>query len=100
MDIQENGKANYAFIDAQNLHLGSKDAGISLSYKKFRIYLKDKYNIEKAYLFIGYLPENRDIYDSLQDKGFLLKFKPVLPAKEGQRQKGDVDADLAFNLMR
>lgn len=51
-------------------------------------------------MFIGYIAENRALYDSLQDYGYLLKFKPVLPAKEGQKQKGDIDADLAFNVMR
>jgi uncharacterized LabA/DUF88 family protein len=93
-------KPNYAFIDGQNLYLGSKNAGIDLNYRKFRVYLRDKYNVERAYLFIGYLQKNRNLYDMLQDCGYLLKFKPVLPAGDGQRQKGDVDADLAFNMMR
>ena len=93
-------KPNYAFIDGQNLYLGSKDAGFDLSYKKFRTYLKEKYKVEKAYLFIGYIPENREMYDNLRDNGFILKFKPVLTVKVGQKQKGDVDADLAFSAMR
>ncbi len=93
-------KSNYAFIDAQNLYLGSKQANINLSYRKFRVYLKEKYNVERAYIFIGYLPENRELYDYLQDRDYLLKFKPVLPAGNGQKQKGDVDADMAFNTMR
>jgi uncharacterized LabA/DUF88 family protein len=92
---------NYAFIDAQNLYLGAKEAGVKLSYKKFRVYLKEKYNVERAYLFIGYVPENQNLYDDLQEKGFLLKFKPVLPGGPGQKPKeGNVDADLAFNVMR
>src|SRR3989344_7938310 len=94
------GKPNYAFIDGQNLYLGTKDCGITLDYAKFRVYLKEKYNVERAYVFIGYLPENRELYDSLQDQGYILKFKPVLPAKNGQKQKGDVDADMAFNIMK
>lgn len=98
--MQNKKKGNYAFIDGQNLYLGLKEAGLNLSYKKFRVYLKDKYGIEKAYLFIGYLPENRELYDSLQDDGYLLKFKPVLQVRGGRKQKGDVDADLAFNMMR
>ena len=93
-------KQNYAFIDGQNLYLGAKDAGLNLNYKKFRVYLKEKYGVDRAYLFIGYLSENRELYDSLQESGFLLKFKPVLPARGSNKQKGDVDADLAFSLMR
>lgn len=95
-----NNKYNYAFIDAQNLYLGTKDSNILLDYTKFRTYLKEKYNVNRAYLFIGYLPEKRELYDYLQDGGYILKFKPVLPAKNGQKQKGDVDADMAFNIMK
>ncbi|MFA5080773.1 MAG: hypothetical protein WC472_04115 [Candidatus Paceibacterota bacterium] len=58
---------NFAFIDSQNLNLGvSKDIydkkgtllyyGWKLDFKKLRIYLKDKYSINKAFLFIGYVP--------------------------------------------
>jgi uncharacterized LabA/DUF88 family protein len=93
-------KPNYAFIDAQNLHLGTKDAGFDLDYEKFRVYLKEKYNVEKAYMFIGYIPKYQELYDSMKKKGFLLKFKPVLPAQSKEKQKGDVDADLAFSVMR
>ena len=60
-------KSNYAFIDSQNLHLGVgqdiHDAqgkliykGWRLDLKKFRVYLRNKYNVTKAYLFLGYLP--------------------------------------------
>lgn len=48
---------NYAFIDSQNLNLGIKELGWKLDFRKFRIYLKEKYEVEKSYLFIGYLPE-------------------------------------------
>ncbi|MDB5264445.1 MAG: hypothetical protein JWN64_16 [Parcubacteria group bacterium] len=92
-------RKNYAFIDAQNLHLGAIDAGIDLDYKKLRIYLRDKYKVEKAYLFMGYLPQYSDLYARLQEYGYIIKFKPVLPARVGQTQKGNVDAHLAFNVM-
>ena len=42
---------NYAFIDSQNLNLGIQLLGWKLDYKKFRIYLKEKYNVTKAYIF-------------------------------------------------
>ncbi len=75
--------------------MGIKTLGWELDYKRFRIYLKEKYNIEIAYLFIGYIPENQDLYDSLQKYGYILKFKPVLPDKDG-KHKGNVDADLVL----
>ncbi|MDP2207717.1 MAG: NYN domain-containing protein [Bacteroidota bacterium] len=86
---------NYAFIDSQNLNLGIQELGWKLDFKRFRIYLEEKYNVEKAYLFIGYLPENQDIYTSLQNYGYVLVFKPVLKNKKGE-VKGNVDADLVL----
>ena len=38
---------NYAFIDSQNLNLGIQKLGWKLDYRKFRVYLKEKYNIQK-----------------------------------------------------
>jgi len=86
---------NYAFIDSQNLNLGVQSLGWNLDFKRFRVYLKDKYKVEIAYLFIGYIPQNQDLYDSLQKAGYVLKFKPVLPSKDG-KHKGNIDADLVL----
>ena len=86
---------NYAFIDSQNLNLGVQSLGWKLDYNRFRVYLREKYSVEVAYLFIGYIPENQDLYDFLQKAGYILKFKPVLPDKDG-KHKGNVDADLVL----
>ncbi len=89
---------NCAFIDSQNLNLGVQSLGWKLDYKRFRIYLKEKYGVTVAYLFIGYLPENQDLYSSLQAAGYRLIFKPTLPDKEGE-VKGNVDADIVLQAM-
>ena len=89
---------NYAFIDSQNLNLGIKSLGWKLDHKRFRIYLREKYKVEIAYLFIGYIPENQDLYSSLQECGYVLVFKPTLPDKNGDI-KGNVDADLVLQAM-
>lgn len=89
---------NYAFIDSQNLNLGIQRLGWNLDFKKFRIYLKDKYYITRAYLFIGYMPENQNMYRSLQEYGFILIFKPTLINSDGD-VKGNVDADLVLQAM-
>ena len=91
-------ETNYAFIDGQNLHLGVQDLGWKLDYKKFRVYLHDKYRVTKAYLFIGYVPENQELYKSLQEYGYILVFKPLLIPKDG-KPKGNVDADLVLRTM-
>ncbi len=96
MKKQEN---NFAFIDSQNVYKGTqKDLGWKLDWMRFGIYLKHKYHITQAYLFIGFMPEHNDIYDELQKAGFILKFKPVLPNGENG-VKGNVDADMVLQAM-
>ena len=90
---------NFAYIDSQNLNLGIKELGWDLGFRKFRIYLRDKYQIKKAYLFIGYIPENQVMYQRLQEYGYVLIFKPILVNKDGA-VKGNVDADLVLQTMR
>jgi hypothetical protein len=48
----------YAFIDSQNLNLAVKDCGWSLDFARFYVYLKDKYKVKRAFLFIGYVVGN------------------------------------------
>jgi len=59
----------YAFIDSQNLNLGVKSQGWKIDWRKFRQYLKNKYNVIKAFLFIGYLPGNESLYTLMQKMG-------------------------------
>lgn len=89
---------NYAFIDSQNLNLSIKELGWRLDFKKFKQYLKDKYHVTKAYLFLGFIAENSDLYKSLQDAGFILIFKPTLTYKDGHT-KGNCDAELVLQTM-
>lgn len=89
---------NFAFIDSQNLNLGVQRLGWSLDFRKFRVYLKDKYHVSRAYLFLGYMPENQNMYSKLQEYGFILIFKPVLINGDGDI-KGNVDADLVLQAM-
>src|SRR3989338_5665683 len=89
---------NYAFIDSQNVNLGIKELGWKLDWKKFRVYLKEKYAVETAYMFIGYIEENQDLYQSLQKSGYILIFKEILKNKDGF-VKGNCDAELVLQAM-
>jgi hypothetical protein len=100
---------NYAFIDSNNLNLGvSKDivsnrgqklySGWKLDHRRFRVYLKDKYKVSKAFLFIGFKPGNQAMYSKLQEYGYICVFKPTLELKDG-RVKGNVDAELVLHAM-
>lgn len=101
-------KGNYAFIDSQNLNLGVQRAGFKMDWKKFRVYLEEKHNVTKAFMFIGYMPENEDLYKQMQDAGYLVALKPTLDMmlaegdqdKEKIPTKGNVDTELVMYVMK
>ncbi len=89
---------NYAFIDTQNLHRGIRFLGWHIDWARFRTYLKDKYCVNKAFLFIGYMPEKARLYEKLKKAGYELVFKPVIYDTEG-KAKGNCDADLVLHTI-
>lgn len=89
---------NYAFIDSQNLNLSIQEQGWKLDFGRFRKYLKDQYGVDKAFLFIGYVATNQNLYISLQNYGYILVFKPTLILPSG-KPKGNVDAELVMHAM-
>lgn len=89
---------NFAFLDSQNINLSVKDQGWKIDWKRFRVYLREKYAVEKAYVFIGFDPTNQALYSLLQNAGYHLIFKPILRLKSGQT-KGNVDAELVLQAM-
>jgi len=90
---------NYAFIDSQNLNLGIRSQGWKLDHRKLRLYLKNKYNIEKAFIFIGHVTDNQSLYDELEQAGFIMVFKPTVGYMENGKEivKGNVDAELVLH---
>jgi len=96
----------YAFIDSQNLNLGtSKDinkhgkriyTGWKLDFKKFRQYLKDKFRVNKAFLFIGYIPQYKQLYRYLRSCGYEMIYKSTVKDDQG-KPKGNVDAELVLH---
>lgn len=108
-------KANYAFIDSQNLNLGTQKMGWKMDWKKFREWLKQEYNVEKAFMFIGYMPDYEKLYDQLHSQGYLVVLKPTLEmfntdetneiqkndkSEEKKTVKGNIDADLVLHVMK
>ncbi len=89
---------NYAFIDSQNLNLSIQEQGWKLDFRKFRIYLGDKYGVIKAFIFVGYVATNQSLYTALQNYGYIVIFKPTLNLPDG-RVKGNIDAELVLHTM-
>lgn len=112
---RNNTKPVYAFIDSQNLNVSTQRMGWKMDWKKFRQWLTDNYGVEKAYLFIGYVPEFEEMYQQLHEAGYLIVLKPTFdmtkPRVEAKDQasdkkedekptKGNVDADLVLWAMK
>jgi len=90
---------NFAYIDGANLHKGVADLGWSLDYFRFRVWLREKYSIDRAYLFIGLISKHKELYTYLQEAGFTLVFKDITYDSVG-RVKGNCDADLVLAAVR
>jgi hypothetical protein len=89
---------NYAFIDGQNLNLSIQQMGWKLDFLKFRVYLMEKYKVEVAYYFIGYVNSQSELYRALQMAGNILVFKPTFRSADG-KVKGNCDAELVLQAM-
>jgi uncharacterized LabA/DUF88 family protein len=118
----------YAFIDSQNLNLGTQRMGWKLDWRKFRKFLLDEYGVTNAYMFIGYMAENEQLYEYMYELGFLIVLKPTLdvamihpdeltaeqlaaqtPEQKAKKEadekekpaiKGNIDADLVLYAMK
>jgi len=89
---------NFAFIDGQNLNAGVKALGWKLDHRKFREYLEKNFDVTRAYMFIGFMEEHQDLYNALQESGFICVFKPLIRHAD-MEVKGNVDADLVLQAM-
>ena len=93
-----NEENNFAYIDGANLHKGIQELGWQLDFRKFRVFLHEKYKVIKAYIFLGFIPVNANLYRDLQDWGYIIVFKPTLPDGAGE-VKGNCDAELVLQAV-
>lgn len=114
---------NYAFIDGQNLYLGTTKCtecakilnkkltemkladctcgkAWEVDLPKLRIYLTENYYISQAYYFIGYLNEKHtDMYKAIREAGFSVIYKEHHQNAKSEK-KGNVDTDIVFETMK
>jgi len=121
--MTQTAKPNYAFVDGQNLYFGTTKCHIcaeklrielqsiklsdcicgfawEVSLPKFRVYLKENYNVTEAYYFLGYLHnENNTLYQEIQKAGFIVEFKEHNKFAKSKK-KGNVDTDIVLEIMK
>jgi len=93
---------NIAFVDGQNLYMSATtaDKPWRIDLARFRVYLRQKYKVGKAYYFLGFTrEEHQELYNKIQEAGFILQFKEHSPAMLGKK-KGNVDTDIVFAVMK
>ena len=66
---------------------------------RFRVYLREKYQVDVAYYFLGAVDdEQQALYENIQKAGFILTFREHSQSMIGKK-KGNVDTDIVFNIM-
>lgn len=95
---------NIAYVDGQNLHMGTSksEPKWKINLSRFRVYLEKKYNVDKAYYYLGYVQEGDKIehlYEEIQSAGFILVFRQHSSTMLGKK-KGNVDSDIIFSVMK
>ena len=72
----------------------------NVDLKKFCKYLREKYNVDKAYYFLGAIDDSQqELYENVQTAGFILVFREHSQSMLGKK-KGNVDTDIVFSVMQ
>ncbi len=85
------------YIDGNNLYRAAKEFGFDLDYKRFAIWLRQKYRADPIYLFVGYIPKRVKFYEFLDECGYTLIFKTVISVLG--TIKGNCDAELVLKVV-
>jgi hypothetical protein len=90
-------KSNFAYIDNSNVNYSVSAQHWKLNWGEFRKYLTEKHNVTVAYMFLGYVAEQEEMYAFFKSLGYSLVFKPVTEIKD--ELKGNIDAELVLQTM-
>jgi uncharacterized LabA/DUF88 family protein len=105
----------YAYIDSQNLNVTTQKDGWKMNWARLRKWLTDEYGVAKAYMFIGYVPENEALYEQMHEAGYAVVLKPTFDMTRPQQEdpnagteaekekkpvKGNIDAELVLWAMK
>ena len=95
---------NIAYIDGQNLHMGTTRSSYpwKVDLPRLRVYLRDLYQVNRAYYYLGYVQNDevyQSLYEEIQTAGFVLVFREHNSAMLGTK-KGNVDSDIIFSVIK
>jgi len=89
----------YAYIDMQNIYKSfiRETEWKNIDWKKFYIFLKDKFKIKKIYLFLWYIENQKRFYNKLKEWWYELIFRKVNNIK--WQIKWNVDTELTLQVI-
>lgn len=97
-EIPQKHPNNIAYIDGQNLHLGTKSDGRTIDIHKLRIYLKDKYKVSVAYYFWDMYKTAMNFCIPNFRKHDLSSYSKTNDRND-KYQKWNIDSDMIFHIM-
>ncbi len=90
----------YGFIDASNIIYGARAEGWFIDQKKLFNYLKNKFNVSKAFFYYGKDSKSKkkeNFLNKLKHFGYALRVKEI--KRYGKRTKANCDVDLTMDML-
>ncbi len=88
----------HIYIDAANLHKSSRRLGFEIDYRKFYMWIRQKYEADRVYMFFGFIDKYVNLYSRLREHGYILMFKETIVTIDGE-VKGNCDAELVLKVV-
>jgi uncharacterized LabA/DUF88 family protein len=89
----------WAYIDFQNLYKGIEARKWTINWPAFREYLRSQHNVVKAIGFMGYVPQNKSLYQFLEFSGYEFEFRETKRIGSKVIDGGNIDTDLVASAM-
>ncbi len=86
------------YIDAQNIHKGTKELWWTIDRELFFHYMHKKFNIDQIKIFLWYINSFDYFYQKLKEIWYQVIFKQTMLRKDGTI-KWNVDIDLTMSVM-
>lgn len=90
----------YSFIDESNIIYGARAEGWLIDQNKLLKYLKNKFNVSKAFFYYGKdsnNSKNEKFLQKLKSFGFILRVKEI--KRYGNKSKANCDVDLTMDVL-
>ncbi len=100
MEKQNKKQVTFAFIDASNIIYGARAEGWFIDQKKLIMYLKNKFQVKKAFFYYGKDskdPKKEAFLSKLRQFGFILRIKEI--KRFGKKTKANCDVDLTMDML-